>query len=444
MANQAIHAAACPLANVDTRLSDCHRLWHAAEKSYFEPDEFRLAIQSAIQTLRSVTFVLQKRKALIPNYEAWYSDWQQRLAKDTLMRWMKKARDSVVHESDLEPQSFVRAEVIASYLDNGPRIEVPARLFDSPAILLRGLSDGPLLKHIDKTGTLSIQRRWIEKSLPEWEMLEALAIAYGRLAELVFDAHRQLNLNPPTIVHDENADSYDLAALGWRMPCMIGHDVPRTLMVSLSDGARLEFRSDKIKIDSDAARKTIERYGADPRKIIGSCHSTNEHLVAGFFDVAKLMFLRDGYHDPFLFLVKDRKVVRMIPAPTQNKREKYLLMRRLANEVTLSGADAAFFVSEFWQADPKDISPYQSAEDSPNRREGLMITLVSRIDEPIHFIAMIIRDGKAVRIERHKHRAWWGFILFCALLQSLGPRYPARVERDGASVVSRYEGHLEN
>ena len=54
---------ACPLAAVDQRLADAHRLWHQAEAAYFEPDGFRLAIQTAIQTLRTVTFILQKQKA---------------------------------------------------------------------------------------------------------------------------------------------------------------------------------------------------------------------------------------------------------------------------------------------------------------------------------------------------------------------------------------------
>ena len=41
----------CPLAAVDRRLADTHRLWHQAEDAYFDPDGFRLAIQSTIQTL---------------------------------------------------------------------------------------------------------------------------------------------------------------------------------------------------------------------------------------------------------------------------------------------------------------------------------------------------------------------------------------------------------
>jgi hypothetical protein len=76
----------CPLAAVDRRLEDVHQQWHQAEQAYFEPEQFRIAIQTAIQTLRTVTFILQSNKRQIPDFETWYETWRQRLAADPLMR----------------------------------------------------------------------------------------------------------------------------------------------------------------------------------------------------------------------------------------------------------------------------------------------------------------------------------------------------------------------
>jgi hypothetical protein len=75
MATHPGEETACPLAAIDQRLADAHRLWHQAEAAYFDPDGFRLAIQNAIQTLRSVTFILQNHKAIIPNFAEWYGDY---------------------------------------------------------------------------------------------------------------------------------------------------------------------------------------------------------------------------------------------------------------------------------------------------------------------------------------------------------------------------------
>jgi hypothetical protein len=69
------HLNSCPLASIDRRLEDVHQQWHQAEKSYFEPGGFRLSIQTAIQTLRTVTFVLQHQKNMIPDFDAWYGEW---------------------------------------------------------------------------------------------------------------------------------------------------------------------------------------------------------------------------------------------------------------------------------------------------------------------------------------------------------------------------------
>jgi hypothetical protein len=146
----------CPLLAVDQRLADVHRLWHQAEAAYFEPDGFRLAVQNAIQTLRTVTFILQRHKAIIPNFTQWYGniekkqhgEWQERLHADPLMSWMVEARNRIEKRGDLEAHSLVRAEIIASYLDEGPRLEIPAKLFQSPRGLLRTIPAGAVGEHM--------------------------------------------------------------------------------------------------------------------------------------------------------------------------------------------------------------------------------------------------------------------------------------------------------
>jgi len=149
----------CPLAAVDQRLADSHRFWHQAEAAYFDTDGFRLGAQSAIQTLRSVTFILQKNKGAIPGFDQWYDGWRKRLGADELMRWIVDARNRIEKEGDLEAHSYVRAEILASYLDVGPRIEVPASLLQKTAALLRTIPAGSLGEHIRRHGVLRVQRR---------------------------------------------------------------------------------------------------------------------------------------------------------------------------------------------------------------------------------------------------------------------------------------------
>lgn len=61
---------ACPVPDAHRRLDAAHRLWHQAEASYAEPDGFTANLNACIQALRSVTWVLQKGKRSIPDFDS--------------------------------------------------------------------------------------------------------------------------------------------------------------------------------------------------------------------------------------------------------------------------------------------------------------------------------------------------------------------------------------
>jgi hypothetical protein len=103
------------------RLEDFGKLIRAADEAYFEPEDFRRALNAALQTARTVTFLLQKNKATIPGF----NDLHQRLIKDGLgadpfMKWMIEARNTVEKEGDLSTFSVMRARIVASHTDDTP------------------------------------------------------------------------------------------------------------------------------------------------------------------------------------------------------------------------------------------------------------------------------------------------------------------------------------
>jgi len=154
---------------------------------------------------------------------------------DPLMRWVIDGRNEIEMQGDLEANSMVRAEIVASSLVDGPRIEVPAYLSDTIPTLLNNIPDSALGQHVRRNGMLRIQRRWIENTLPDYEVLDAVAIAYEKITALVADAHRQIGLNPPLTIHVGDSKKYNFSSIGWRPPCMVVHEFPRTLLVSLPD-----------------------------------------------------------------------------------------------------------------------------------------------------------------------------------------------------------------
>lgn len=392
------HENRCPLSAVDRRLEDVHRHWHEAERGYFDPENFRISIQTAIQTLRTVTFILQSNKRLFTDFDPWYESWQDRLRADPLMRWMVDARNKIEKQGDLEAHSFVRAEIMASYYEEGPRMEVPAELFQSPAELITGIPTEALRKHVFKDGILRVQRRWVENTLPDYELLDAVGIAYGKVAELVADAHRQLGLEPPSTMVGDIDRTEGKESRGGRLPCMIGHGDARSHDVWIATGQPMAIESKTIKFDRGDAEQATAKYGLDPKEMFPSTDPAPEVILNELFAAARKMFSVDGYHGTIAFLLKGARPVNMMQLAVQEHGEKYLVMRMLANEVIKYGADGVIILSEMWRARFDSNNPYRRAADAPEKEEFLSALLVTKTGVPVQQLALIMRDGDGVTI----------------------------------------------
>ena len=400
------HERKCPLAAIDRRLDDLHRQWHAAEAAYFDPEGFRVAIQTAIQTLRTVTFILQSNKGLIPNFDAWYAPWQEKMRADPLLRWMVDARNKIEKQGDLEAHSFVRAEIIASYLSPGPRIEIPAELFDVPAKLLQSIPANAVGDHIRKDGVLRIERRWVENSLPDYELLDAVARAYGRISLLVVDAHKQAGLRAPVTTDVDSGSTYPEGAADGRLPCMVGHADARGMEFWLATGTQIQFERQSGPIDIDKGKSTEVMYG---------------------IAAADAFLLREG------------NPVQIVELRPEEHGEKYMMMRGLGHEVARHKVDAVIVISEAWSAPMDRARPYMRAADSPERREYLGATLVSHSDDPVMLHAGIERTDDAVALgETSEHRGGAHF-MFAPIYEAWGKPIPEewlRMERlDAADAV---------
>jgi hypothetical protein len=178
----------CPLAAVDRRLADSLRLWNAARKSYFDPDLFRTNAQSAIQALRSVTWILQKEKGQLLGFDAWYGAKQVEMRADPVLRWLIDARNRIEKQGDLVTRSTVRTTTYAGWLDSKAHdTELPPTF--TAAMLASALAKS-LGKRNHEDGTLiRVERRWVDSELHQFEILEALTHVYGKLQLLVFEAH---------------------------------------------------------------------------------------------------------------------------------------------------------------------------------------------------------------------------------------------------------------
>jgi len=182
---------------------------------------------------------------------------------------------------------------------------------------------------------------------------------------------------------------------------MIGHELRRTLLISLADGSKLEFETKHVPVRFDTAKVAalLERYVGNPFEAMGRDYKTDADLAAGYFALVRRVFLRDGYHHTMLFLFRDRKLVRTpIQVVVENVQQKYAVMRQLAADVTKSGADAAILVSEAWTAPASELKAYERPADSPARKEVLTLSMVCKSGTSIDCEAEILRDGEKVTL----------------------------------------------
>lgn len=393
------HVSSCPLAPVHRRLEDAHQQWHQAERAYFHPEHFRIAIQTTVQTLRTVTFILQNNKEKIPNFNLWYEGWQNDLAADPLMRWMVNARNRIEKQGDLEIHSFVRAEIIASHMSSETlSVDMPASLFENPLSILDRIPSSDLRDYIFKHGILRIQRRWVENTLPNHELLDATATAYGRLSQLLDDAHRQMESQLPTSLGENVYEEDESDSKKGRLPCMIGHADIRSLNIELSNKNLIELEKVTHSFEDKDAKEVIRRYGNAHEGMLGPKNANVETVISSLFSTARKVFEIDHYHQTMIFLFRRGTLIHFFGIQPENHAQKYLLMKRVAREVTVYQADSLIQLGEMWFAPAELAEPFMRADESPRRREALTATLIRRQGESIILFAEITRNGDNVAL----------------------------------------------
>lgn len=380
----------CPLAAVHQRLEHAHQLWHQTLVQYFDPVAFSVALQSCIQTLRTVTFILQNHKRIIPDFDAWYAPWQEKMRSDPVMKWSVTARNKIEKQGDLVTHSMVRARVVASYHDDGLETEIKAELFDGVQTIFDRIPRYVLEHQVLKHGTLQVERRWVDSELPTHELLDALAYVYGQLELLVGDAHRPLGFDMTVPA----SDGPSIEHLEGRRACMATTDDVRTVNFSLKDGSILDLQIQSSPNPFKTLDDVKQRYGADrslaPYEQIRSLQDLSRWL----FEHARRVFQVDGYHGSIFLLVRNHRVIRTIGTNPDDRAQKYLIMRQIADAVLRSGADAVVGISEVWTGPANPQDPFDYPADRPEKGEALTLTAFSKQGEGVHLEAEIVRvDG---------------------------------------------------
>lgn len=383
-------ASSCPVPSAHRRLMDCHVHWHAAADTYMDPESFRLNLNSLIQSLRNVTFLLQSQKRELPSFDTWYAAWQLTVKDDPVMRWAVKARNRIVKQSDLEIHSKAVVRLSFDWLNEIEDVlEVPPHYTTHQTIsALLAAAPQPI------RGIISIERRWVDVELPTRELLDATRYSYGHLATVIQMAH--------------NAASIPVCDLATRTPDCVGPQfkIPLQCMHKIDDNRRLVV--DLSSMTKYTEEMEILHAGDIPREVTGAKYgkaavSGNAiERVPQVTEMAKRMLSVDKELATVAWLLRGAETAEIFALPMPDQRAKLIQMNRLADLVEQVNADGVVFIAESWidftmaTAGAGDRSA-KAIRPSQNRGECIWISAIMRDGQSAESITVFTR-GKGGEI----------------------------------------------
>lgn len=384
----------CPLNSAERRLLDCMNLLIEVKKNYFEPDLFRLSLNNCIQTLRTVTFVLQKQKGALQGFDEWYVSWQAKMSGDQVLRWLIKARNTIVKEGDLVTRSIAHASILESWTVE-PKIKIDVPPLIKTEEIAEYLSTKIPNKDLLDVGILRIERKWIDSKLPETELFETLTHCYEILMLLLLDAHRSLLSEEDRFKCSWFSHFSSIKKL--LPPCVIATDWDRSIWFDLKSG---EFcHPEHVNVNLMEKKQLLKHYPEFPEIIKGTKKPINlKDEVELCFKQAKYLLLKDGHHLPIVILgyPDGKKGIRSLTL--EDRTAKHLLYRQLAVDIEKTGANSVIFINETWVAPNDKKRKFIHAVDSPKRRESLMIVAADSYGKVFAREILFVKDedGKII------------------------------------------------
>jgi hypothetical protein len=388
----------CPIAPADRRLRDAFHHWRKMERGYFEPDEFRVNLNSFIQEARNVTFILQKNKTRVPDFESFYAPWQARLRDDPIMKWVVASRNRITKEGDLETKSQSFVTFTTDWTNERTR-----RFEASPALpstLLINLALKKIPRElISEESLLCVERRWVDAALPREELLNLCSHVLVVLSTLLEAAHAHIQ----RVISQSSCDVIEgLVEMRKNYPLELARaEESRKVWVKAENQKRIRYsiRSDKVRReDAEQFKEAMRaRYGPAVTLPEDSDTKTLEGAVLFFTESAKRIFARDGHLIPFLFALKSDGELVTIGVSHENRAQKHIVIRQAASFLATMNVEWAIHVGEAWWVPIAELGhKIRHAADAPNRREAIAVTGVTKEGLSCNRCVVFSRKGNEI------------------------------------------------
>jgi len=395
-------ATICPLASVDRRLYDAQFAWIKTLHDYNRPEEFRRSLNNCVTTLRSVTFLLQKQKKHISNFDKWYVIWQEKMRGDSVMRWLSQARNYIEKQGDLSTLSIAEAIVT---LDWGMKMHQkflvdPNKSTSEIALEVREMTS--ITSEHQDSALLEVERKWIDSKMPEREVLDAVSYCFSFISSIITDAHKQIGIVGLCPYKKEigvlEIESKKIEHLGGRPPCMVATREMRTVTMKLSTGEELILRRKTKDVSLEEAQKAAQHYGLESVKRMEAEPKNLREIAEYWFRSAKVVLAKDGYHIPTIILGPPNPQV--IHFRIDEQVDKYLIWSTIAEHIAVAGSEWLILIIETWLRVPEERLHPKAYKYKP--REALHVIAASKNREFASIISEFRREGNEIKFEPEK------------------------------------------
>jgi hypothetical protein len=369
------------------------------EENYFDPDRFRMSLNSFIQEARNVTFILQKNKKELLRFEEWYAGWQEKLKADKILRWIVDSRNRITKQRDLEIKSQCFIVFTADWTDELTRRFHGNPLVPTPVLARQILMQLPK-ELISDESLICIERKWVDSSLPETELLQVTGHALRVLSELMHDAHN--SLVAPNYPDFKCPHSAKLA------------DAKQNYSFELANAEELRkvwMRADNLELTRYSLRaNTLETNGFEAEKIryaeilpelkqIGAPNDL-ESAIKHYKLVSKQILIKDGFHLSMVFAMSaDGKRFYNVGLKMDDRAGKHIAIRRVASLLAQDSIRWAVMVGEVWFVENVIGRPLKHASEFPDRKEALVVQGVSCDGHFINCRAVFCKTDSKIVVE---------------------------------------------
>lgn len=374
----------------ERRLKDLSHLLKNCAETYFDPDLFRLNLNQFLQTSRTVTFIIQKNKSEILNFDKWYPEFVvEKWRHDPLMDWAKNSRNIIEKQGDLEMFSEARATLIFSYIEEQD-IEINSHesLLGIGVKKLVRIAQKELPSAVSGDAVIKSERRWVANSLESHELLHALTLIYSR----VFDCCKSLgnfienpmgdDIIPPSSFDDLLNENRHVSYLKLK-----------NLSNSNLSYKKVEFNTESIPEPIKSRLNKLESNSEG--KSIGA-------LVENFSKITEITFQEYGHHIQMLFFINEEyQIIDFLSTSFDDQSDKYIFWRVAADRAKIINAHGFIWISELWIRTP-DLKLREPIHKMKIIGERLQIVGIDSKDNESSISWDIVRDDNTDKTSLRK------------------------------------------